>query len=237
MRKGLLIGEKQSQMAGHNWEVVSNKLLRINKDIELAKYLAEEIVAICGSDEVQWDIINYNTKRVLEVLLKEYFEECWDIVGKALMSEDWATRHYLEDIVGPGHEKEKGEALIAEISQEGLLKWCKKNLPRGPVAIAHLTPVFSSEKEKTSWHPLARKLIDEFGNIEEVRNKLDSNLWSFSSVGSRAPYYQKRIDLLTELSNHPTKEVREWAASGIKYFEKERDAARSEAEEWEWGIH
>jgi len=237
MRKGLLIGEKQSQMLGHHWEVVSNKLLRINRDIELAKYLAKEIVAICGSDEVPWHIISYNAKRVLEVLLKEYFDECWDLIGKALISEDWHTRHHLENIVGTGYEKEKSEALIADIPQDGLLKWCKKNLPHGPTEIAHLTPVFSREEGKISWHPLARKLIDEFGNLEEVRRRLSSNLWSFSSCGSRAPYYQKRIDLLSELSNHSIKEVREWAALDIKYFEKERNAAKSEAEEWEWGIH
>lgn len=236
MRKGLLVGEKQSQMAGHNWEVVSNKLLRINRDIELAKHLAEEIVVICGSNNVAWNNIRSNVKRVLEVLFKEYFDECWDIISKPLVSEDWGARHYIENILGPGYEKEKSEALITKIPQEGLLKWCKKNVPYGPATIAHLTPVFASEKGQTSWHPLARKLIDEFGNIEEVRNKLDSNLWSFSSMGSRAPYYQKRIDLLSELSNHPIKEVCEWAASSVKYFEKERDAASREAEEREWGI-
>lgn len=237
MREGLLIGEEQSQMAGHNWEVVSNKLLRINRDIKLAKHLAGEIVVMCGSDKISGNYIHYNAKSVLGVLLKEYYEECWDIIGKALMSEDWGTRHYLENIVGPGYEKGGSEALIAEIPQEGLLKWCKKNLPYGPTAIAHLTPVFSGEKDKISWHPLARKLIDEFGNIKEVRNKLSSNLWSFSSWGSRAPYYQKRIDLLRELLSHPIKEVREWAASNIEYFEKEREEARREAEEWDWGIH
>jgi hypothetical protein len=237
MRKGLLIGEKQSQMAVHNWEVVSNKLLTINRDIELAKHLAEEIVVMCASDKVSWNNIDYSAKRVLEVLLKEYFQECWDIIGNALMSEDWRTSDYLEDILGPGYEREKSEALIADIPQDALLKWCEKNSPRGPLAIAHLTPIFSSEKDKTSWHALARKIIDEFGNIEEVRDNLRSNLWSFSSCGSRAPYYQKRIDLLSQLSNHPIKEVREWAALGIKYFEKERDSARREAEEWEWGIH
>ena len=237
MQEGLLIGETQSQMAGHNWEVVSNKLLRINRDIELAKHLAGEIVVMCGSDKVSWNHISYNAKSVLGVLFKEYYEECWVIIGKALMSEDWGTRPYLENIVGPGYEKEGSEALISEIPQEGLLKWCKKNLPYGPTVIAHLTPVFSGEKEKISWHPLARKLIDEFGNLEEVRNKFSTNLWSFSSWGSRAPYYQKRIDLLRELLSHPIKEVREWAASNIKYFEKEREKARREAEEWDWGIH
>jgi len=67
MREGLLIGEKQSQMAGHNWEVVSNKLLRINRNIELAKHLAGEIVVMCGSDKVSWNHISYNAKNVLGV--------------------------------------------------------------------------------------------------------------------------------------------------------------------------
>lgn len=237
MRKDLLIGEKQSQMAGHNWEVISKKLLGINKDVELAKHLAREIVGICGSDKVQLDLINYNTKKVLEVLLKEYFEECWSIIGEALLSKDWKARHYLGNIVGVGYEKEKSEALIAEISQDGLLKWCKKNIPHGPAAIAQLTPLFSGGKGKESLHPLARRLIDDFGSLKDVRGELHSNLWSFSSGGSRAPYYQKRVDLLRELLGHQIKEVREWAASNIKYFEKEKEEAIREAEEWEWGIH
>jgi hypothetical protein len=237
MRKGLLIGEKQSQTAGHNWEVVSNKLLRIDKDVELAKHLAMEIVEICGSDEVQWDIIHYNAKNVLEVLLKEYFEACWDIVGEALISEEWRAKSYLENILGPGDEREKGESLIAEISEAGLLEWCKNNIPKGPAAIAHLTPVFSCEKGKELWHSLARRLIDDFGRLKEIREELSSNLWSFSLWGSRAPCDQRRIDLLKELEVHPIKEVSEWAKSNIKWFEKERDEATREAEEWEWGIH
>jgi hypothetical protein len=237
MRKGLLVREKQSQMAGHNWEVVSKKLLKIDKDVELAKHLAGEIVRMCGSKEISWNIVHYNARGVLATLLREYFDTCWNIVGETLVSKDWQARRRLGNIVGAGHEKEKSEALIAEISQEGLLKWCKKNIPLGPAAIAHLTPVFPSDKGKVSLHPLARRVIDDFGSFKEVREELSSNLWSFSSGGSRAPYYQRRIDLLRELTAHPIKEVGEWAKSNIKWFEKERDEATRESQEWEWGIH
>jgi len=237
MRKGLLVGEKQSQMAGHHWEVVSKKLLKIDKDVELAKHLAGEIIRMCGSKEISRDIVHYNARRVLETLLKEYFDTCWNIVGETLVSQDWEARCLLGNIVGAGHEKEKSEALIGEISQEGLLKWCKKNIPHGPATIARLTPVFPSDKGKVSLHALARRLIDDFGSLEEVREELSSNLWSFSSWGSRAPYYQRRIDLLKELTAHPIKEVGEWAKSNIKWFEKERDEATRKSQEWEWGIH
>jgi hypothetical protein len=237
MQKGLLIRKKQSQLAEHHWEVVSKKLLRMNRDVELARHLIDEVILICGSEKVAWHNIHGNAKGILEVLLREYFNECWDIIGDTLTSGDWRARHHLENILGTEYEKEKGEALIAQVSQEGLIEWCKDNVPHGPIAIARLTPTFSSDKGKECLHPLARKLIDDFGDIEAVRNELSSNLCCFPSCGSRAPYYQRRIDLLKELTSHPIKEVCEWAESNIKYFEKERDAARREAEEWEWGIH
>ena len=56
-------------------------------------------------------------------------------------------------------------------------------------------------------------------------------------MGSRAPYYQRRINLLKELMEHPIKEVDEWARANIKWFKKERDEATRESQEWEWGIH
>jgi len=237
MRKGLLIRKRQSQLAEHHWEVASKKLLSMNRDVELARHLAGEVILICGSDEIAWHNLHGNVKMVLEVLLSKYFNECWDLIGDALIRGDWGTRYHLGIILGTGYEKERGEALIAQISQEGLLEWCKDNKPHGPNAIARLTPTFSSDKGKECLHPLAWKLIDDFGDIEAVRNELSSNLCCFPSCGSRAPYYQRRIDLLKELTSHPIKEVCEWAESNIKYFEKERDDARREAEEWTWGIH
>jgi len=204
--------------------------------MELAKCLAVEVVTICGSDEVSWPQVDHSAKKLLEVLLKEYFKECWNIFGEACLSKDWQLKYHLGSILGVGGEKEKGEALIAEISQEHLLEWCGKNVPHGPAAIAYLTPLFSSDEGKESMHPLMRSLVDNFGDIDEVRGELHSNLWSFVSTGSRAPYYQRRINLLKELLEHPIEAVDEWARANMKWLEKERDQANRESEEWEWGI-
>jgi len=103
--------------------------------------------------------------------------------------------------------------------------------------IGHLTPLFASEKGNVEWHPLARKILDDFGELEEVRNSLCSNLYCFASGGSRAPYYQRRIELLSQLSMHLCPKVQVWANALIKELEKERDEAARVADEWEWGIH
>ncbi|MHC4154314.1 MAG: hypothetical protein ACYST6_05265 [Planctomycetota bacterium] len=143
--------------------------------------------------------------------------------------------HKLGKILGIGHEKEEGDALIASVPTEALLDWCSKNQASGPAALAKLVPVFTGEKNNVSWHALARRIIDDYGKFEGVRRALQSNLWSFMSCGSRAPYYERRIALLSELASHPCREVRDWASANIRAFEQEKDKARQEAEEWEWG--
>ncbi|MHC4154315.1 MAG: hypothetical protein ACYST6_05270 [Planctomycetota bacterium] len=81
MKSGLLIREKEWQMAGHNWEVVVCGLLRQKeRDVELARHVTQEIVGMCGSDHVSYTVITTNAKAVLRVVLDRYFKECWPIV-------------------------------------------------------------------------------------------------------------------------------------------------------------
>ncbi len=127
--------------------------------------------------------------------------------------------------------------MITELPEEALFKWCNQNQPKGPAIIAHIMPIFSKDEAGISWHPFARRIIDNFGHIEDVRHQLTSNMFSFASGGSRVPYYEKRIKLLSELSGHSCSEVSSWADNLIKYFEKEKQDAQLRTEEWEWGIH
>ncbi len=147
-----------------------------------------------------------------------------------------ALVHNLEQVLGVGQEKEGCEAVVTEVPENELVTWCTDNSPRAPAIIAKLVPVFKN-KEEAKWHPLAQRLIDEFGDLEEVRSRLSMNLWSFSSWGSRAPYYERRIQLLKTILKHRCKEVRTWATMEIEGFEKDREEAQMKAEEWEWGIH
>jgi hypothetical protein len=141
----------------------------------------------------------------------------------------------LRQLLGTGHEKEKTDALVTDLPEEKIIEWCNQNETEGPTSIAGLMPIFSGE-EPGSWHPFAKRIIYEFGHLNEVLDALSGNLASFSSAGSRAPYYERRVRLFNALLDHGTAEVRQWAQSGIKYFTKERDDAQCEAEEWQWGI-
>lgn len=236
MRPNLLYTERRNSLITHNWEVVCNKLLSEDrKDKELAEYLTKEIMTVCVSREAYRLLPTRNAKVVLGTILKYYFDNCWPIIGEGLVDRGSGRYLSLRQLLGTGHEKEKTDALVTDLPEEKIIEWCNQNETEGPTSIAGLMPIFSGE-EPGSWHPFAKRIIDEFGHLNEVLDALSGNLASFSSAGSRAPYYERRVRLFNALLDHGTAEVRQWAQSGIKYFTKERDDAQCEAEEWQWGI-
>jgi hypothetical protein len=87
------------------------------------------------------------------------------------------------------------------------------------------------EPQDPRWHPFGLRLLDEFGNLEEVRASLSSNIFSFSSSGSRIPYYERRITLLEELLEQDIPAVRQWASKEISRYEKTIEQERQEEQE------
>lgn len=237
MMPNLLYTERKNSLIVHNWEVVCNKLLSEDrKDEELSKYLTKEIMKMCVSRDAYHSLPTRNAKVVLGSILKNYFDNCWPIVGEGLLDKESGCHLSLRRLLGTGHEKEKPDALVTDLPEEKIIEWCKQNEPEGPTSIAGLMPVFSGE-EPVSWHPFAKRIIDEFGRLDQVLNALISNLVSFPSAGSRAPYYERRVMLLNSLLVHEIDGIRQWSQSGINYFTKQRDDAHCQDEEWQWGIH
>lgn len=233
----ILLG-KGGKRCGNMWETVAKRIIHQEgeRDTNLAKNLIEGIIEGCRSKSISFSTIEHDVKPVVGVLLQEYFEEVWAPLGERLLGDEWVLVHNLEQVLGSRLKKEDCEAVVAEVPENELITWCKDNTPSAPAIIAKLVPVFKN-KEEAKWHPLALRLIDEFGDLEWVRSRLSMNLWSFMSWGSRAPYYDRRIQLLKTVLKHRRAEVRKWAEELIEGFEKEKMQAQQKSEEWEWGIH
>jgi hypothetical protein len=237
MTPNFLRSTRKNSIITHNWEVVCTKLLSQSpKDNELAIYLTKEILTICVSSDAHCLLPTRNAKVVLSTILRDYFDDCWPIVGGRLVEDrptafSWPIRCLL----GTGHEKEESVAIVTDLPEDRIIKWCKQNEPEGPVVMAGLMPIFSGE-DPVSWHPFAKRIINEFGHISRVLDALIGNLISFPSIGSRVPYYDRRIKLLNSLLDHKKGEVRRWAESGLNYLKNQKGDAQREAEEWQWGI-
>ncbi len=232
----LLLARRGGSMLDHYWEVTSvNLLSREERDTPLAEHLARTAIDMC-EHVGRGALSTQSAKAVLRIILKNYFAECWPTLGQALMHK--RPGFLIGHLLGMGSEKDKEptDALLNDVPQEALLQWCRDNTPEGPAAIAYVVPIFATIKPP-AWHPLAKRLIDEFGQSSEVLSRLSANMFCFSSWGSRAPYYERRIQLFGELLDHTEPSVRTWAHDETKHYEKERTMALQKAAEWEWGIH
>ena len=80
------------------------------------------------------------------------------------------------------------------------------------------------------------RLLDEFGEREDVRWAIEDNIYTFGWTGSETTYYAQYEKPLSELSQHPQPAVAGWARSMRRRLQASLDRARNEDEENEaWG--
>ena len=77
------------------------------------------------------------------------------------------------------------------------------------------------------------RLLDEFGDREDVLKAIDNNINSFGWAGSRTTYYAQYEEPLSELSQHQQPKVRNWARSMLHRLRVASENARHEDEEEE----
>jgi hypothetical protein len=82
-------------------------------------------------------------------------------------------------------------------------------------------------------HPIAKRLLDEFGEREDVLRKFTQNMHSFGWSGSRTTYYALYDAPLRSLQAHPVAAVRRWAAKMHAAFSREIEEAKTEEDERE----
>jgi hypothetical protein len=78
-----------------------------------------------------------------------------------------------------------------------------------------MMPISEIENNTLCWHPFAKSIIDNFGDIEGILEEISANMHSFGWTGSTVPYYEDLKKLLNLLINHPISKVNEWAKKSI----------------------
>jgi hypothetical protein len=69
----------------------------------------------------------------------------------------------------------------------------------------------SGARQDQDFHPRVRRLLDEFGDRDDVRRQLNANVHTFGWTGSTADYYRLYEQPLAKAAQHPIAAVRRWA--------------------------
>lgn len=90
-----------SQMRTHNWSKTTERLLKENesgRDEELARFVANEIVATSASGQATYSVRN-GVKPILPYLLREYRDVTWSTFSRALLRGEEERKSDLADIL------------------------------------------------------------------------------------------------------------------------------------------
>lgn len=171
-------------------------------------------------------------KPLLPLLLKEFPETAWPLIGNAITSNPKATWRF-QHALGKGYAFGRGgeTAPIQELSEDTLLAWCHANPEVAPAFLIRILPLLTNGQNAehdqifggadvaegnhraatNQFTDTVRRLIEEFGERNDVQQALVANMHTFGWSGSLTTYYELYEQPLASLHKHPKAAVRRWA--------------------------
>ena len=169
-------------------------------------------------------------------LLANFPEFVWPVIGQAILSADWRRKFLLGNVLGDSRSAGRtANSIILSLPEETLFAWCRANPERAPAFVATIAPVVTSYARDADagrgLHPVVARLLDEFGERDDVRRAIEDNIHTYSWAGSLSTYYDLYLGPLSGLVDHPKPQVRGWARSLLRYLQSAIERARDEDEE------
>ena len=180
-------------------------------------------------------------KPLLPLLLADFPEISWPHIGRAIVSakeDSWRLGHLFGDAYSFGEMK---NPAILQLPENMLFAWCHEYPDTAPAFVAGIVPVLTSQNPGDvvrAFHPVMKRILDEFGDRDDVLSSISANIGTYSWSGPRAGYYGLYEQPLNELETHPTKKVRVWVQEMIRDLNLEKKAAIDEQDEQEahWAV-
>ena len=178
---------------------------------------------------------------MLELLLSMFPEITWPLIDQAIVS-DPLQAWRLESVLGGtiGSDREEVAALL-ERPVDTLFAWCHAHPNRAPAFVARVVPAlttYSHETSDRSLHPVLIRLLNEFGDRDDVLDAMVGRMHVFGWSGSLTSYFALYERPLRTLLEHPKAKVRRWARRTLRALSESIKAARNQDEEWEvqWDV-
>lgn len=222
-----------SQMDAHHFERIVGWLLRNGRDDADARAAAGKLASYLASDPDgnARDLI----KPLLPIMMKNFASTVWPPFGNAI-AQDRATAWRIEHALGDGFSfTDKKQPAILHVPEDILFAWAHANPEAGPAFLARVLPVLTTRAEGAdrTFHPLMSRLLNEFGDRDDVRRSLTQNMYTFGWSGSLTTYYARYEEPLSSLFDHPIGSLRRWAKEAHVQMRKQVEAAKRDDDEQE----
>ena len=203
--------------------------------------------AVANLPDVNYD---YEKKKalqsVLPILLSKFSGIAWQLIGSAIISTErtYVFESLMSGGIQFGHQRVNSPLL--SLPEDALFAWCHAHPEKAPAFVARtvlfLTSDDSNSDPVVSVHPVMVRLLEDFGDRENVTSALIRNISSGGWSGSIEAFHQKKYEKKREpiklLLEHPHKNVRRWAKDALDKIQTMLEQARnwdahSQARFWE----
>lgn len=169
-----------------------------------------------------------NIRNLYDYLIDKYYGYIWDDLSQAIVKFDDIAFFDLKMSLGSlSHKQQK--LFVAE-HEKDIMALCDKYPDIAPSRIISILPTYNDDGSQL--HPLILKLIDKYGDSQNVLDGVGYNIGTYSGVGSRIPYLRRQIKALETLKDNHFEEVRSWAALHINILGEEIKKEKLNEEEF-----
>lgn len=172
---------------------------------------------------------------MIPILLSDFPEITWPLIGQAIVSDQEQAWHFEPVLKGLVSSTREEPPPILSLPQDTLFAWCYAHPEFAPTFTAVIVPVLTTyqvDAPKRLLHPVMARLLDEFGNRQDVLQAVSRNMCN-SWCGSLTSYYELYRAPLHALHDHPKRKVQSWAKTMLRQLDTEIKNARTEDEERE----
>ena len=215
------------QVSEHHFEKIMKWMLAKGKDDPFARATALVLAKWVADVKDLRDV--GIIKSILPVMLADFPEIVWPLLGNAVVSDGQRAvrlKYMLGDRLSVWH---KSNPVILHLPEDTLFAWCHAHPERAPAFLTSILPITKapqSDQPDEVMHPVMLRLVEEFGDREDVKEATMSNIHSYTTVGSLASHFSLYEDMFKKLRQHPKPKVRRWARNIRYHLQKNVDDSK-----------
>lgn len=215
---------RATHMDEHHFKELLGWLLEKGEADPDAREVARVLARNLGADRADHGLV----EGLLPILLSNFAQTVWPLIGQAIV-EDQAKAWRIEYALERAPPNDEANRAVLALPVETLFGWCHANPDKGPAFMAKVLPLFVEGAEATepSLHPMMARLLEEFGDRQDVLDALSSNMGGFF-WGSLADHYAQKVKGLSPLLEHRHSRVRRWMREMVDYYERSIEADRDD---------
>ena len=160
-------------------------------------------------------------RRLLPAILSNFAEIVWPLIGQAIQ-ENPAKAGWFSMLLREGSVFGDQPAPILSIPENTLFGWCYANPKIGPEFLARAVPALKENGQEAApaeFHPIIKRLLDEFGQEEDLLKGLKESIITSTWSGPLEIYFVRYKEPMRGLREHEKEAVRRWARKMLDYID------------------